>query len=479
MSLSAKVTFLEPPAVTGRTAERYAGCSYELYHFPDLGNMYPMACLERIGVETAYIDSIMEGLDRESFLRRLDADDATHYVLHAVVLAKPTDLHWIGEILKRKPSARILLHGPEATRVPQEYLLDRRVIVFRGEIEKPMVTYFQEGRLAGASFLDGPEGGAVRHVPHEDSGYEMDELPIPRRDHPSFRPYMHRFQNPKFPEGPFTTALASRGCAFRCMFCVPISISFAREIEEGTNGKTTRVKKASAARVVEEMAYLKGLGYRSVHFTDDQFLWEKPRTMAILEGLKPLGMQWGCLSRADFLTDEEVVKAMAASGCVSVDIGVESLKQETLDRIRKDLKVEDVFTAAELLNRHGIAPKFNIMFGTTPDETEEDMLETVRRLREMDVQNVMFTIATPFKGSEFYRYVKEHGFLVDDSDSVNPMGKSMISYPRMTKAHLEAIEKRAYRSFYLRPRQVVNRLRRVRSPRQLVEAARIAVRMLS
>src|SRR6185295_2128713 len=36
-----KVSFLEPPAVTDRSAERFAGCTYELYHFPDLANLYP------------------------------------------------------------------------------------------------------------------------------------------------------------------------------------------------------------------------------------------------------------------------------------------------------------------------------------------------------------------------------------------------------------------------------------------------------
>lgn len=470
-----KVVFLEPPPVTERMPERYAGCSYELYHFPDLGNLYPMTCLEQAGAATEYVDASMEGLDAEGFRARVRATGADAFVIHAVVLAKPTDLFWIRELLALCPQAKILLHGPEATRVPQEYLVDPRVIVFRGEPEKPMVTWLKEGRLTGASFL---EDGIVRHVPHDDSGYEMDELPIPRRDHPSLKPYMFDFLNPKYNDGPFTTALASRGCSFRCRFCVPISISYARELEEGTNGKTTRVKKASAKRVVEEAAYLHGLGYRSIHFTDDQFLWEKSRTLEIMKGLKPLGLKWGCLSRADFLTDEEVVRAMAEAGCVSVDIGVESLNQRILDEIRKDLKVEDVEAAVALLNRHGISPKLNIMFGTTPSETEADVLETITRLKAMEVRNVMFTIATPFKGSEFYRYVKEKGFLVDDSDSVNPMGKSMISYPTLTKDDLERLEKLAYRSFYLRPGQVVDRLKRIRSPRQFAEAAKIAVRIL-
>ena len=49
----------------------------------------------------------------------------------------------------------------------------------------------------------------------------------------------------------------------------------------------------------------------------------------------PIGMEWGMLSRADFLTDEEVVAALARAGCRSIDMGVESLKQEVLDKINE------------------------------------------------------------------------------------------------------------------------------------------------
>ena len=45
-----RVCFLEPPPVTERTPERFAGCTYEVYHFPDLGNLYPFTMLHERGV---------------------------------------------------------------------------------------------------------------------------------------------------------------------------------------------------------------------------------------------------------------------------------------------------------------------------------------------------------------------------------------------------------------------------------------------
>ena len=37
-----RVAFLEPPPVTERNPERFAGCTFEVYHFPDLGNLVAM-----------------------------------------------------------------------------------------------------------------------------------------------------------------------------------------------------------------------------------------------------------------------------------------------------------------------------------------------------------------------------------------------------------------------------------------------------
>jgi len=188
--------------------------------------------------------------------------------------------------------------------------------------------------------------------------------------------------------------------------------------------------------------------------------------------------EWGMLSRADFLTDESVVIALARAGCASIDIGVESLKQEVLDRINKDLDVEDVYRAIALLNAHGISPKLNIMLGTTPGETPEDVYWTVRELKRMDVHNVMSSIATPFKGTPFYEHCREKGYLIDESDEVNPMGKAMISYPSLSATQHEEVERYAYRSFYLRPKIVVERLKRMRRPQDLINDLKVASQVL-
>jgi radical SAM superfamily enzyme YgiQ (UPF0313 family) len=243
------------------------------------------------------------------------------------------------------------------------------------------------------------------------------------------------------------------------------------------DGKKPPVQIARAEKVVQEFHRIKQQGFHSVMIVDDQFLWGKERTLAICQGIKELGMEWGCLSRADFLTDEEVIKAMAKAGCVSVDIGVESLNQEVLDYIQKDLRVEDVYTSVRLLRKYGIEPKLNIMFGTSPFETIQEMKHTINLLKKMDVNNVMFSLATPFKGTKFYDFCRDKGYLIDESDDINPLGKSIVSYPTSSNKDLEAIERYAYRSFYLRPQMILRRMKSYRGLRDFMNDIRVAVNL--
>ncbi len=470
-----KLTFIEPPPSGSRVPERLAGCSYELYHFPDLANLYPFTLLHDAGHEVNYVDAVLEGLSAQELLSRVEKDGADAVVIHSVILSKRADLEVIRTLGDRDGDLRIFVHGPEPTRVPEEYLIRPNVTVFRGEIENNLTAYLDAGEAPGTSLM---RDGRVTHVPPSGEFVNLDELPVPFRLHPALARYTGRYFNPKFEGRPHTVMMASRGCSYRCMFCVPISVSFARELEHRRYfGEKPKPAVASAGRVIEEFGKIADEGFRSVMVVDDQFLWGRERTLEICDGIRGLGLEWGCLSRADLLVHEDVVEALAVAGCRSIDIGVESLEQEVLDDIRKDLSVADVHRAIDLLKRHRMDPKVNIMFGTCPAETPERIEETVRKLKGMKVDSVMFSIATPFKGTEFHDLCRRGGFLVDDSDEIDPFGKSMVSYPGLPGETLERLVRRAYRSFYLRPGALLKRLLRVRSVGQLLSYVRAGLRL--
>lgn len=471
-----KITFLEPPPVSNKTPERFAGCSYELYHFPDLANFYIMANLHKGGFEVDYIDSILAHYSDDEFYNKLKRDDSDFYIVHSVILSKETDLFAVKKIREIKKDVTIIFHGPEPTRVPEEYLADERILVFRGEPEINILNYFKKGEEIGMSYL---RDGTFHHIKSSGRLVDIDKLPFPLRDHKSLKPYIKNYSNPKFTLKPYTTMMTSRGCSFRCLFCVPISISFARELEYRRYfNKKPPVSIASANRVIEEFKVIKSKGFKSVMIVDDQFLWSKERTFKICEGIKDLGIEWGCLSRADFLTDKEIVKALASSGCHSIDIGIESLNQKILDYIRKDLTVDTIYLAVENLKKYKINPKLNIMFGTCPEETSQNIRDVINRLKKLHTGEVMFTLATPFKGTEFYTFCKDNKYLVDESDKINPFKKSIISYPFLTKKELENLQRYAYRSYYLRPCYIWHRIKSYTKLSDLSRDIKLAMNLL-
>jgi len=470
-----RITFIEPPSLSKLVPERLAGCTYELYHFPDLGNLFPFSFLHQEGFEVGYIDAILEGLKEEDFLQRLQKDGADYYVIHSVILSKKTDLHYISRINDIQPQARIIVHGPEPTRAPEPYANNPSVLVFRGEIEKSLLNFLKKDELQGTSRL---ENGYIKHYPPPDRPLDCNELPHIIRDHPALKFYRDSYYNPKFARLPHTVMMTSRGCNFRCLFCVPNSISFARELEFWRHlGKKPKVSVADADWVIEEFRRVREQGYNSVMVIDDQFLWGKDRTLKICQGIKELELEWGCLSRADFLQEEEVAAALAEAGCTSIDIGVENFNQKILDYIQKDIKEEAIIKAIRNLVKYKISPKINIMLGTCPQEKPADIMYTLKRLKQLPIENVMFSIATPFKGTQFYEFCQREGYLIDESDEINPFGKAVISLPYLSNRDLEYFERYAFKSFYLRPSIIWRRLTSYKSIRNLFNDIKISLKL--
>lgn len=295
-----KITFLEiPPLSNKKIPERFAGCSYELYHLPDLANLYLVSCLVKEGFEVGYIDSIIEHHDSDRFYHILKEDNSDIYIIHSVILSKESDLAALSEIRKSRKDVRFIFHGPEPTRVPEEYLIAPEVVVVRGEPEEGLISYLKSGTMDGLSFYS--RTGGIQHQPPTGRLIDIDNLPIPLRCWGPFKNYRRHYFNPKFRTRPHTTMMASRGCAFRCLFCVPNSISFARELEHLRYfGKKPRPAIASAQRVIAEFKQIADEGFKSVMVMDDQFLWDKERTLRICDGIKDLRLEWGSLAALIF-----------------------------------------------------------------------------------------------------------------------------------------------------------------------------------
>lgn len=469
-----RITLLTPPPLDGKpVAERVAGCAYGLYPVPNIFELTMAAVLERDGHDVRYVNFPIEGEGKPPFEQWLKNDDSDLYAFYTVNLTKDTDRIATSRIRDLRGNAHVVFYGPSPTYNPDEFIKDEFTYVVRGEPEetfselaKSLSSKNAPSSVNGVSF----KNGDIFHAPERPLIDNPDSLPFPARHLIK----KDLYYNPKLGLKPFTAVYASRNCRFKCVYCVPCSLSFARELEFRRNhgGKKPPVKARSAENVIAEIKQIHNEGYRSMMFLDDQFIWEEDRTVSICENIKDTGIIWGCASRADFITDR-VVKAMAAAHCRFIDIGVESFDQRILDDVRKGLKVEQIEKAVKIIRSHGIDAKINILVGCSSLETKETIRANKKKVKEIGVSQVMYNIANPFPGTELYDIAKRDNWFVEgEYRPADVQKEAIIRLPNLTPEELVSEVRKANFSFFLSPGFIFKRVIRFRSLSDFTDAFR-------
>jgi len=295
------------------------------------------------------------------------------------------------------PTIQIVLGGPHPTILPQA-TVEQNVIDFvvRGEGEYTLlelVNAIDEGNDIGEVLgLTYKKKDRVIHNPDRPLIKNLDELPFPARDLLVDREI--------YSPDAFGSLFSSRGCPYRCTFC------------ESHKIWTRNVRFRSPENVVAEMQQVRErYDTRKFDFEDDTFSIDKKRVMKFCKLViqEKLDIVWSCTTRAN-LIDDDMLKAMRKAGCFSISIGVESGSEETLRKIKKGVSVAQVREASRLIKKHGISLSAYWMFGF-PWETKADIEKTISFMRELDADSNIYSIVTPYPGSELFETVTKDGLV--------------------------------------------------------------------
>jgi hypothetical protein len=166
-----------------------------------------------------------------------------------------------------------------------------------------------------------------------------------------YRPFdFGRYLSP----GPILPYSTARGCYWRrCAFCPEKS-------------ENSGYHPSAGEAVLAEIAGLKAQhAPRLIHFLDNAL---SPRFLKRL-ALNPPGVPWYGFTRITAgLADPDFARALRASGCVMLKLGVESGDQAVLDALEKGTNLATVSSALKTLKAAGIATYVYLLFGT-PAET--------------------------------------------------------------------------------------------------------------
>ena len=209
----------------------------------------------------------------------------------------------------------------------------------------------------------------------------------------------------KYPIEAFSYIFGSRGCPYACTFC------------ESKSMWTRKVRYRSPENIIDEIKLMYKYGIRSVNFDDDTFGVSKKNIKIINQLLHDElpDVTYTCETVVQLAKDEEVVKDMRHGGCTSTFVGIESGNNDMLKKIKKTQTRDECIQAIANLQKHGIEAHAFIMVGF-PEETEKTFQETLDFIPKLSPDNVIFSIFTPYPGSDMFYQCKDMGIIDNDYD---------------------------------------------------------------
>lgn len=304
------------------------------------------------------------------------------------------------DMVRRETAVPLIIGGAAFSLAPREILealdLDWGV-VGEGERACPaLVTrLLQGGSPAGIPGVAGRHSGVTPTTGITD----LDSLPGQDHAQIPLRKYLRR--------GGFAGIQTRRGCNLTCSYCVYPHLE----------GRTMRLR--SAHSVAEEISAIRETGCRHFYFVDSAFNHPREHALAICEALarKGVDMTWQAYINPRGV-DSEIARAMKASGCIGVELGVDAASEPMLKSLGKNFSLADIAGASDALYRAEIPFAAHMLFGG-PGETWQTITDSARFLDSHVRANAVFPSLgiRVYRSTDIWRNCLEQGVL----DAADPL----------------------------------------------------------
>ncbi|MCP4270018.1 MAG: radical SAM protein [Candidatus Brocadiaceae bacterium] len=216
------------------------------------------------------------------------------------------------------------------------------------------------------------------------------------------------------PSASIAGIMTARGCPYGCTFCASKDIW----------GRSVRFRSVDSC-IRELSLYREKFGLKWFRVNDDSFCLRKERVLEFCDKLvERFGHTWWFGIDANVNTlNQEIIDKLEWAGCTEISIGLESVAPRIQKFCRKKVDLNRAREIISCINRSKIASGVYFMTGF-PHETEEELEENIKFMKEVKPQNSIWGIVTPYPGTELYQYAIKEGFL-PDVDPIHLMHHSL------------------------------------------------------
>ena len=236
-----------------------------------------------------------------------------------------------------------------------------------------------------------------------------------------------------------TTVLSNRGCRAQCTFC------------SVRNFNGVGVRRRTVKSVVDEIQHLKeSFGINHIMWLDDDFLYSKADSLELFNELvrRDLKVTWDCSNGVIAAAcTEELIGAAEQSGCIGLNIGMESGNPKILRDIRKPGTVKNFLKAAEIVKKF---PKINsrvfLMIGF-PNETYQQINDTINVAKDMDLDWYNVTILQPLPNTPIFDQLVNDGYIDKENLEFNEIRYNSSGYGKHKTEKKESLPDLLARDF--------------------------------
>lgn len=313
------------------------------------------------------------------------------------------------ELPKVLPQTDLWLGGPEVSFNPQEIMEEfpmlKGIMLGEGEDTFRELIACYEQTLANIPGLYLKSGCTQEREP-----IEIDSLPFYYDDLEAFENRIIYYES-------------SRGCPFRCSYCL--------------SSIDKKVRLRSFEKVKKELRFFLDKRAAQVKFVDRTFNCSREHALQIWSYL--LEHDNGVTNfhfeiAADLLEEEELsLLARMRPGLVQLEIGVQSTNQQTLEAINRKTDIDRIKEIVERINSNkNIHVHLDLIVGL-PYEDYESFQKSFNDVYHMRPQQLQLGFLKVLKGSPIAGQVKEFGIVYQERSPYEVLYTKWISYEQVLR----------------------------------------------
>ena len=263
--------------------------------------------------------------------------------------------------------------------------------------------------------------------------HSLDELPIIDRDLTKWNLYSHK--NSNFFRAPGAYTMFGRDCWWgKCSFCAWTNLF------PGRRFRVMSVKKA----ISEIENLVENYGVKEIMDDSGTFPvgdWLREFCEEIIKRGYQKKIRINCNMRFNSGLTQKDYDLMGKAGFRFILYGLESANQDTLDRLNKNLKVEQIEPALRMAKKAGLWPHVTVMVGY-PWEKEEEIAKTINFVKTLFekglVDTMQATVVIPYPGTPLFEECKMNNWLKildwNKYDMQKPVMKAGVSEEKLMSA---------------------------------------------